>query len=252
MNDWMHYTARCLGNPSDSNRTARKRVRAAASGPPSQLYLRGTVQLRQRASTSPPPPVWPPRAACSAARLGQSGPGWPGSTPTVTGPAPSCGRWCRPLRASPAWAGRVISSSTGPAPLVRQAVLYSSPLPGRHPRRPLGIAGPVSLAYHSAASVGQECCVHCIASGWRLRRSRGYRAGRNILYRKLPRFTTKLPNCTTLLPNSKFELECSMSAPVRSSVHRNGTYPTLKTFLRFFIYRSFEGVEAPEGCKNVA
>ncbi len=31
----------------------------------------------------------------------------------------------------------------------------------------------------------------------------------------------------------KFELECSISAPVRSSIHRNGTYPTLKTFLRF-------------------
>ncbi len=28
----------------------------------------------------------------------------------------------------------------------------------------------------------------------------------------------------------KFELECSISAPVRSSVHRNGTYPSLKTF----------------------
>ncbi len=38
-----------------------------------------------------------------------------------------------------------------------------------------------------------------------------------------------------------------MSAPVRSSEHRNGTYPTLKTFLRFFNYQSFEGVEAPEG-----
>jgi hypothetical protein len=49
-----------------------------------------------------------------------------------------------------------------------------------------------------------------------------------------------------------FELECCIAAPVRSSVHRNGTYHTLKTFLRFFNYRSFEGVEAPEGCENVA
>jgi hypothetical protein len=49
-----------------------------------------------------------------------------------------------------------------------------------------------------------------------------------------------------------FELECSISAPVRSSVHRNGTYPTLKTFPLFLNYRSFEGVEAPEGCENVA
>jgi hypothetical protein len=46
----------------------------------------------------------------------------------------------------------------------------------------------------------------------------------------------------------KFELEYSISAPVRSSVHRNRTYPTLKTFLRFLSYRSFEGVEAPKGC----
>jgi hypothetical protein len=43
-----------------------------------------------------------------------------------------------------------------------------------------------------------------------------------------------------------------MSAPVGSSVHRNGTYPNLKTLLRFFNYQSFEGVDAPEGCKNVA
>ncbi len=50
----------------------------------------------------------------------------------------------------------------------------------------------------------------------------------------------------------KFELECSISAPVRSSVHWNGTYPTLKTFLPFLNYRTFEGVDAPEGCKNVA
>ncbi len=49
-----------------------------------------------------------------------------------------------------------------------------------------------------------------------------------------------------------FELECFISAPVRSSVHRNGTYPILKPFPRFFNYRSFEGVEAPEGCENVA
>jgi hypothetical protein len=49
-----------------------------------------------------------------------------------------------------------------------------------------------------------------------------------------------------------FVLECSISSPVRSIVHRNGTYPTLKTFLCFLNNRSFEGVEAPEGCENVA
>ncbi len=46
----------------------------------------------------------------------------------------------------------------------------------------------------------------------------------------------------------KFELECSMSAPFQSRVHRNRTYPTLKTFLHFYNYRSFEGVDALEGC----
>ncbi len=49
-----------------------------------------------------------------------------------------------------------------------------------------------------------------------------------------------------------FVLESSISSPVRSIVLRNGTYPTLKTFLWFLNYRSFEGVEAPEGCENVA
>ncbi len=47
----------------------------------------------------------------------------------------------------------------------------------------------------------------------------------------------------------------SDSAPVRSSVHRNGTYPNnpiLKSFLGFFNYRRFKGVEALEGCENVA
>ncbi len=50
----------------------------------------------------------------------------------------------------------------------------------------------------------------------------------------------------------KFHLEWSLFAPVRSSVHWNGTYPNLKTFLCFFNYRRFRGAEAPEGCENVA
>jgi hypothetical protein len=33
----------------------------------------------------------------------------------------------------------------------------------------------------------------------------------------------------------KFKLEYSMSAPVQSSIHQNGPYFTLKTFLRFFL-----------------
>ena len=38
----------------------------------------------------------------------------------------------------------------------------------------LGVTGPVSRAYHSAASAGPECCVHRIASSGRLRRLRDY------------------------------------------------------------------------------
>ncbi len=41
------------------------------------------------------------------------------------------------------------------------------------------VTGPVSRAYHSAASAGPECCVHRIASIGRLRRPRGYRTVRS-------------------------------------------------------------------------
>ncbi len=51
---------------------------------------------------------------------------------------------------------------------------------------------------------------------------------KRILYRKLSIFSRKLPSHTTL-----FELECSISAQVQSSIRWNGTYPTLKTLLRF-------------------
>jgi hypothetical protein len=50
----------------------------------------------------------------------------------------------------------------------------------------------------------------------------------------------------------KFKLEWSISAPVQSTVHWNGTHPTLKKFLCFINYQSFEGEGAPEGCENVA
>ncbi len=43
---------------------------------------------------------------------------------------------------------------------------------------------------------------------------------------------TKPYNFVTELENSSWNIEHSMSAPVRS-VPRNRTYPTLKTFLRF-------------------
>jgi hypothetical protein len=68
-------------------------------------------------------------------------------------------------------------------------------------------------------------------------------------YRDLQESYRSIPECYR---TRKFELEWPISAPVRSSVHRNGIYPTLETFLRFFNYRSFEDVEAQEGCENVA
>ncbi len=70
-----------------------------------------------------------------------------------------------------------------------------------------------------------------------------------ILYRKIRDLQQSNRTIQESYRTRKFELECSISesAPVPSSVHWNGTYPTLKTFLRFFDYRSFEGVEAPEG-----
>ena len=65
-------------------------------------------------------------------------------------------------------------------------------------------------------------------------------------------FTGFLPNVQLFFRTRRFPLDCSMSYPIRSSVHRNGTYPILKTFLQYLRYRRFEGVEAPEGCENVA
>ena len=65
-------------------------------------------------------------------------------------------------------------------------------------------------------------------------------------------FTGFLPNIQVFFRTRRFPLDCSMSYPIRSSVHRNGTYPILKTFLQYLRYRRFEGVEAPEGCENVA
>ena len=50
----------------------------------------------------------------------------------------------------------------------------------RRPAAPSArVTGPVSRAYHSAASAGPECCVHRIASSGRLRRPRGHRTVRS-------------------------------------------------------------------------
>ncbi len=62
---------------------------------------------------------------------------------------------------------------------------------------------------------------------------------RHILYRTLPKFTTSYWTIQLSYLTRKFQLEYSMSAPVRSSVHWNGTHPILKTFLRFFELSEF-------------
>jgi len=72
---------------------------------------------------------------------------------------------------------------TSPPPLVRPpraaggASLITTTRPPVAPSA--WVTGPVSLACHSAASAGPECCVHRIASSGRLRRPRGYRTVRS-------------------------------------------------------------------------
>jgi len=67
---------------------------------------------------------------------------------------------------------------TSPPPLVRPpraaggASLITTTRPPVAPSA--WVTGPVSLACHSAASAGPECCVHRIASSGRLRRLRDY------------------------------------------------------------------------------
>jgi hypothetical protein len=64
------------------------------------------------------------------------------------------------------------------------------------------------------------------------------------IYKKV----TKAYKKVTELVNSSW----NVLSLLRSEVQYIGTgHPTLKTFLRFN-YQSFEGVEAPEGCENVA
>ncbi len=48
----------------------------------------------------------------------------------------------------------------------------------------------------------------------------------------------------------KLSLDCSISSLIRSGVLRNGTKPTLKTFLPLFSYWRFEGLGAPERCEK--
>ena len=97
--------------------------------------------------------------------------------------AAACGR--KP--ALPVWISFAVQlrrrAPTSPPPLVRPpraaggASLITTTRPPAAPSA--WVTGPVSLACHSAASAGPECCVHRIASSGRLRRPRGYRTVRS-------------------------------------------------------------------------
>jgi hypothetical protein len=181
----MHDTARCLGYPSDSSRTARKRVRAAAHRPQARSISVCSFadahrrHLRQRfgplvrpavsppwpvrpsqagRGLTPPSPARPPRAAGGApASAGQAQPGGPGADPTVTCPAPPCGRRCARLgQLGPGGPGANSTVTCPPPPCGRRCWTHMTLPPGRHLRRPPGATGAVSRAYHSVRPMGRS------------------------------------------------------------------------------------------------
>ena len=74
----------------------------------------------------------------------------------------------------------------------------------------------------------------------------------NILYCFLPNLTGFVSSIQVFFRTPKIHLDCSMSCPDRGFLLRNGTNLILNPFLQFLNYQRFEGVEPPEGCKNVA
>ncbi len=75
----------------------------------------------------------------------------------------------------------------------------------------------------------------------------------DILYRKLPKFTsTFLLNHTAFLPNSKIRAGMFYVQKSYIGTGVTGHSAPLKNITTFFNYPGFEGVEALEGCKNVA
>ena len=196
--DWMHDTARCLGYPSYSSRTARKQGRDAAHGPsPAHSSCAASPTPTRDDVTSVTGSAL--HAAGGAARHGQSGPGGPGTDTSATGSAPRAAGGA-PASASQARAGRGLTppppvrppraaggaTRVGPVrpagsghpprhrsgPPARPAVLSPLTTTWLSPAPPAWGYGPWGRAYHHAASAGPECCVHRIASSGRLRRPR--------------------------------------------------------------------------------
>ena len=97
-----------LGGPGTKpTGTGSAPPRAVGALAKDQLGLAGRV-------LTPPAPARPPPRGRGCARLGPVRPRRAGSNPTVTGPAPPCGRRCHPSRASQARSGWAHHLSLGP------------------------------------------------------------------------------------------------------------------------------------------
>ena len=161
--DWMHDTARCLGYPSDSSWTARKRLGSQLSGASPLSFSRSPFLCSFADAHRRHLPHRFGRLVRPAVQHSSLPPG---------------GLPRRPLGSR----GRCPGPITLLRLLGRSAVCTGSPVAGdcggfgiTGPYAvKLGVTGPVSRAYHSAASAGPECCVHRIASSGRLRRLRDY------------------------------------------------------------------------------
>ena len=99
-----------LGGPGTKpTGTGSASPRAVGAPAKDRLGLAGRV-------LTPPAPARPPPRGRGCARLGPVRPRRAGSNPTVIGPAPPCGRRCRPCRACLARTGRARHYSLSPAP----------------------------------------------------------------------------------------------------------------------------------------
>ena len=99
-----------LGGPGTKpTGTGSASPRAVGAPAKDRLGLAGRV-------LTPPAPARPPPRGRGCARLGPVRPRRAGSNPTVIGPAPPCGRRCRPCRACLARTGRARHHSHSPGP----------------------------------------------------------------------------------------------------------------------------------------
>jgi hypothetical protein len=168
----MHDTARCLGYPSDSTYsswTARKRLGSQLAGASPLSLSRSPLLCSFADAHRRHLRHWFGRLVLPAVQHSSLP---PGRLPR------------RPLGSR----GRCPGPITLLRLLGRSAVCTGSPVAGdcdglgnTGPYAvKLGVTGPVSRPYHSAASAGPECCVHRIASSGRLQRPREHRTVRSL------------------------------------------------------------------------